>query len=66
MIKYRHNFIPDNLAMWAMWVPCDAVIYAIPIWMRLPANHLISLIWTCILSWMRGAKVILPAETQQK
>ena len=54
MTKYRDNFWDDNKAIWALWIPCDVVIYAIPIWMRLPANHMISLVWTCILSFMRG------------
>ena len=52
--KYKENFIEDNLAMWAIWIPCDIIIYAIPIWMRLPSNHLISLCWCILLSFMRG------------
>ena len=34
----------------------DIIIYALPIWMRLPANHLLSLAWIIILSAMRGEK----------
>lgn len=52
--KYQKNFMADNMAIWSLWIPCDLIIYAIPIWMRLPVNHAVSLAWTMILSWMRG------------
>lgn len=55
--KYQKNFWGDNCAIWALWIPADVVIYAIPIWMRLPANHGLSFLWTCILSAMRGDKI---------
>ena len=42
MRKYASNAVEDNVSMWLLWVPCDAIIYAIPLWMRLPANHAIS------------------------
>ena len=31
-------------------VPGDLFVYAAPIWMRLPLNHVISLAWTMILA----------------
>jgi len=52
--KYKNNAWDDNKAIWALWIPCDMVIYSAPVWMRLPMNHLISLGWTMILSFMRG------------
>jgi len=52
--KYKANFWMDNLAIWGLWVPFDMIIYALPIWMRLPVNHAVSLAWTMILSWLRG------------
>ncbi len=52
--KYRKNMYEDWAAMWSLWVPGDFIIYAIPVWMRLPANHLLSLVWTMILSDFRG------------
>jgi len=55
MEKYRGNFVKDNLAMWGLWIPFDLIIYAVPIWMRLPLNHAVSLAWTMILSNMRGS-----------
>lgn len=54
LAKYKSNFKEDNMAIWALWIPMDLIIYAIPIWMRLPVNHVVSLAWTMILSWMRG------------
>jgi len=54
--KYWNNCITDNLAMWSLWVPFDLMIYAAPVWMRLPLNHGVSLAWTMILSWMRGGE----------
>mmetsp|Transcript_26064 Transcript_26064/g.60218 ORF Transcript_26064/g.60218 Transcript_26064/m.60218 type:complete len:275 (-) Transcript_26064:48-872(-) len=55
LAKYWNNCVVDNLAMWGLWVPFDMIIYAVPIWMRLPLNHAVSLAWTMILSSMRGA-----------
>ena len=55
--KYFGNFWDDNMAIWSLWIPMDAIIYAVPIWMRLPLNHGVSFLWTVILSFMRGDKV---------
>ena len=30
------------------------VCVAVPMWLRLPANHFLSFIWTCYLSFLRG------------
>lgn len=40
------------------------MIYSLPIWARLPANHGLSLVWTLILSSMRGDKIEVPAEEE--
>ncbi len=47
--KYKTNFVTDNLAMWSLWIPFDLIICAVPIWMRFPLNHGVSLVWTMIL-----------------
>jgi hypothetical protein len=54
--KYRTNFVSDNLSIWSLWVPGDLLVYACPLWMRLPLNHAISAVWTIILSHMRGGE----------
>lgn len=53
--KYQNNFWQDNLAMWALWVPADLIVFAAPLWLRMPLNHGVSLAWIMILSSMRGA-----------
>eukprot|EP00929_Paragymnodinium_shiwhaense_P112913 TRINITY_DN81184_c0_g1_i1.p1 TRINITY_DN81184_c0_g1~~TRINITY_DN81184_c0_g1_i1.p1 ORF type:complete len:248 (-),score=59.95 TRINITY_DN81184_c0_g1_i1:89-832(-) len=55
MARYRENFWTDNIAMWSLWIPADIIIYSVPLWLRLPVNHGVSLVWTMILSWMRGS-----------
>eukprot|EP00928_Gymnodinium_smaydae_P068497 TRINITY_DN51650_c0_g1_i1.p2 TRINITY_DN51650_c0_g1~~TRINITY_DN51650_c0_g1_i1.p2 ORF type:complete len:266 (-),score=18.44 TRINITY_DN51650_c0_g1_i1:134-931(-) len=55
MSKYYNNFVVDVLAMAAVYVPGDVLVYSVPIWMRLPLNHAVSFGWTMILSVMRGS-----------
>jgi hypothetical protein len=55
--KYIGNFWTDNIAIWALWIPMDTLIYAAPIWMRLPLNHGVSFAWTVFLSFLRGDEV---------
>lgn len=54
LAKYWNNIVTDNMAIWGLWVPMDLIIYAVPVWMRLPLNHAVSFAWTMILSWLRG------------
>lgn len=54
MGKYQNGCVEDNLKMWALWIPGDFIIYAVPMWLRLPTNHFLSFIWTCYLSFLRG------------
>jgi len=56
LAKYRANGVEDNLKMWALWIPGDAIVYAVPLWMRLPLNHGLSFVWTCYLSFLRGGQ----------
>jgi len=62
--KYCANIYEDCIAMWTLFVPGDFIIYSLPIWARLPANHGLSLVWTLILSSMRGDKIEVPAEEE--
>jgi len=52
---YWNNIVEDSVAMLCFWFPGDLLVYAVPIWMRLPAVHTVSLSWTMILSFIRGA-----------
>lgn len=72
--KYKKNYWEDWIAMWKIWVPGDAFVFALPLWARLPANHSISFVYVCILSFMRGASeeednaavVVLEEEEEKK
>eukprot|EP00976_Prorocentrum_cordatum_P114851 1195911-Prorocentrum_minimum.AAC.3 len=63
LTTYSQNAWEDNLAMWAMWIPVDVLVYSAPIWLRLPLNHGISFVWTCILSAMRGSETVKTVQT---
>jgi hypothetical protein len=56
MSKYYNNCVEDWFAMWKIWIPGDIFVFALPLYARLPANHGISFIYVCILSYMRGAE----------
>lgn len=51
---YRKNFVVDNISMCALVIPGDILTFGAPMWLRLPANHLISFFWVCYLSFLRG------------
>lgn len=53
---YRANFWQDNMASWAVWIPVDVLIFAAPMWLRMPLDHAVSWLWTMLLSYMRGGE----------
>mmetsp|Transcript_62253 Transcript_62253/g.103458 ORF Transcript_62253/g.103458 Transcript_62253/m.103458 type:complete len:445 (-) Transcript_62253:146-1480(-) len=53
--KYKQNYQEDLIALWKLWVPSTIINFAfMPMHMRIPWVASTSLIWTCILSYMRG------------
>ena len=54
--KYRGEMAAQNTAMLKFWLPADCVIFLLPLWLRLPAIHASSFVWTSILSTRSGAK----------
>lgn len=55
---YRENMSEDLAALWKVWVPSTFVNFAfMPMWARIPWVAGTSLLWTCILSAMRGGDV---------
>lgn len=55
---YYGNMTEDLKALWKVWVPCTALNFAfMPMWARIPWVAGVSLLWTCILSTMRGGDV---------
>eukprot|EP00536_Pseudo-nitzschia_multiseries_P005083 jgi/Psemu1/254171/estExt_Genewise1Plus.C_920014 len=56
---YRENMKEDLLALWKIWVPATLFNFAfMPMHLRIPFVAGVSLLWTCILSSMRGGDVI--------
>lgn len=57
--QYKDNMIEDLKALWKIWVPATFVNFAImPMWARIPTVAATSMIWTCILSAMRGGDIV--------
>jgi len=56
--EYRKNMKEDLLALWKVWVPATfANFFFAPMHLRIVGVAATSLIWTCILSVMRGGDV---------
>ncbi|KAL7557490.1 hypothetical protein ACA910_019337 [Epithemia clementina (nom. ined.)] len=61
--EYRRNMKEDLLALWKIWVPATFVNFAfMPMWGRIPTVAMTSLVWSVILSTMRGGDVKSGAE----
>lgn len=60
--KYKTNAWDDWKAFWKIWIVGDCVVMSLPLWARLPANHGISFVYVCVLSFMRGAPIEAEAE----
>ncbi|KAL3931205.1 MAG: hypothetical protein SGBAC_011417 [Bacillariaceae sp.] len=55
---YRKNMKEDLLALWKIWVPATAVNFAfMPMHLRIPFVAGVSLLWTMVLSTMRGGDI---------
>lgn len=58
MNEYRVNMKEDLLALWKVWVPATfANFFFAPMHLRIVGVAATSLVWTCILSVMRGGDV---------
>jgi glycine cleavage system regulatory protein len=61
--QFRGNFKEDMVALWKVWVPSTFLNFAfMPMYLRIPWVASTSLIWTCILSAMRGGSETMPAN----
>jgi len=57
--EYSHNIKEDLVALWKVWIPSTFLNFAfMPMWARIPWVASTSLIWTCILSAMRGGSEV--------
>ena len=62
--KYRKNMFEDMQALWKVWIPMTTLNFTFsPMWMRIPVVAMTSLVWTCILSSMRGRNDAVLDET---
>ena len=66
MGAYGKNFWTDNIAMCALVIPGDILTFGAPMWLRLPANHLVSFFWVCYLSFLRGGEAPAKAEEEEE
>lgn len=56
--EYQRNMSEDLQALWKIWVPATMINFAfMPMHMRIPFVAGVSLLWTMILSTMRGGDV---------
>lgn len=56
--NYKQNMKEDLLALWKIWVPATAINFAfMPMHLRIPFAAGVSLLWTCVLSTMRGGDI---------
>ena len=61
--EYTKNVTEDLTALWKVWIPSTFINFAfMPMWARIPWVATTSLVWTCILSAMRGATSDVPVE----
>ena len=55
---YRQNMHEDLVALWKIWVPATVINFAfMPMHLRIPFAAGISMVWTCVLSAMRGGDI---------
>jgi predicted amino acid-binding ACT domain protein len=59
LAEYRANVKEDLLALWKIWVPAMLLNFAfMPMHLRIPFVAGVSLLWTMVLSAMRGGDVV--------
>ena len=61
MAKYSNNAPVDLRALWSFWGPGNVVVFSVPLWLRMPVRHVLSLGWTAYLSLLRGGFAPAPA-----
>jgi hypothetical protein len=63
--KYYNNFAKDTWAMLCLWGPADCILFSLPMWLRMPARHVVSFGWTAYVSFLRGAKISAVEDKKQ-
>ncbi len=49
--------LQDFTALFQVWFPADIILFSLPMWLRMPCRHLVSLGWTSYLSFLRGSSI---------
>ena len=62
LTKYYHNAPVDIRALWGFWGPGNVLVFSVPLWLRMPIRHVLSLGWTAYLSYLRGGSAPAPAK----
>jgi hypothetical protein len=57
------NFFEDNRNNIAYWIPADALIFGVPLWLRMPVNHIAAFGYNAVLSAVRGEEMTSSATT---
>jgi len=66
LAKYSKNYQEDLVALWKLWVPSTIINFTfMPMHMRIPWVATTSLLWTCILSYMRGGDDVMPLDPDE-
>ena len=61
---YAKNYKEDLVALWKLWVPSTIINFSLmPMHLRIPWVASTSLIWTCIISYMRGSSDNVETDT---
>ena len=59
LTDYWNNMSEDLTALWKIWVPATIVNFAfMPMYLRIPFTAGVSMIWSCVLSAMRGGDIV--------
>lgn len=57
--RYQETFWEDCTAIWTLWIPAQAINFLVcPMWARVSFTAMVSFVWTCYVSFVRGS----PAE----
>ena len=51
---WKNNFLQDQTRIMRVWIPANILCFSVPLYLRLPARHAISFVWTTYFSFLRG------------
>ena len=57
--QYSSKAAVDIRALWSFWGSGNALVFSVPLWLRMPMRHVLSLGWTAYLSHLRCTALAL-------